>query len=263
LDCKEDNVVRKKLSIAMTLIGIMLFMTGCMQVNESITPESTGIWNQYFVYPLSWLIIKVAEFFGENYGISIVLVTILIRLVLLPLMIKQTKSSKAMQELQPEMKKLKEKYSSKDQKTQKKLQEETMKLFQENGANPLAGCFPILIQMPILIAFYHAIMRTGAIAEHTFLWFSLGSPDYILPIIAGITTFIQQKLMLGKTGNINPQMAMMTYVMPLMIGTFAFFFPAALALYWVVGNIFMIVQTYFIYGSDTPKTSEQTGGKKK
>ena len=72
-------------------------------------------------------------------------------------MIKQIKSSKAMQAIQPEMKKLKEKYSSKDQKTQQKLQEETMKLFQSNGINPIAGCFPIVIQMPILIGFYHAI----------------------------------------------------------------------------------------------------------
>lgn len=255
--------MQKKITIAVTMLGMMLFLSGCMQINEPITPNSEGIWNEYFVYPLSWLIIEVAEFFGENYGISIIIITILIRLVLLPLMIKQTKSSKAMQDIQPEMKKLREKYSSKDQKTQKKLQEETMKMFQEHGVNPLAGCFPILIQMPILIAFYHAIMRTDQIADHNFLWFSLGEPDYILPIIAGITTFIQQKLMLGKSGNVNPQMAMMTYVMPIMIASFAFFFPSALALYWVVGNIFMIVQTYFIYGATPNNTSEQTGGKKK
>lgn len=255
----------KKNILRLLFIGLLVALSGCTQINEPITSESTGIWNEYFVYPLSWLITYVAGLFpGENYGISIIIVTILIRLVLLPLMIQQTKSSKAMQELQPELQKLREKYSSKDQKTQRKLQEETMKLFQKHGVNPLAGCLPILIQMPILIAFYHAIMRTEEIARHNFLWFSLGQPDYILPIIAGVTTFIQQKIMLGKTGNINPQMAMMTYVMPIMIASFAFFFPAALALYWVVGNFFMIVQTYIIYGtSNQQQTAEQTGGKRK
>lgn len=129
-----------------------------------------------------------------------------------------------------------------------------MALFQQHGVNPLAGCFPLIIQMPILIGFYHAISRTREIAEHNFLWFDLGSPDpfYILPIVAGITTFIQQKIMMAGVEN-NPQMQMMLYIMPVMIVVFAFTFPAALSLYWVVGNIFMIVQTYFIKGPDLKK----------
>ncbi|OLO17229.1 OxaA precursor, partial [Bacillus licheniformis] len=182
----------------------------------------------------------------------IIIVTILIRLLILPLMIKQTKSSKAMQALQPEMQKLREKYSSKDQKTQQKLQQETMALMQKHGVNPLAGCFPILIQMPILIGFYHAIMRTREIAEHSFLWFDLGERDpyFILPILAGVFTFIQQKLMMAGTAQQNPQMAMMLWLMPIMIVVFAISFPAALSLYWVVGNLFMIAQTFFIKGPD-------------
>src|SRR5690606_17026494 len=122
------------------------------------------------------------------------------RLAILPLMIKQTKNSKAMQAVQPEMQKLREKYSSKDAKTQQKLQEEMMKLFQTHNVNPLAGCFPLLIQMPILIGFYQAIMRTEGIAKAgDFLWFDLGQPDpyYILPIIAAATTFLQQKIMMA------------------------------------------------------------------
>jgi YidC/Oxa1 family membrane protein insertase len=200
--------------------------------------------------------------FNDSYGISIIIVTILIRLVLLPLMIKQTKSSKAMQALQPEMQKLREQYSSKDQKTQQKLQQETMALFQKHGVNPLAGCFPILIQMPILIAFYHAIMRTGEIASHTFLWVDLGAPDpyFILPLVAGITTFIQQKIMMVGAAQ-NPQMTMMLYIMPVMIVVFAFNFPAALSLYWVVGNIFMIIQTFLIKGPEIKEAN--AGGAKK
>lgn len=237
-----------------------------MEYDQPITEESKGFWNEYIVYPLSMLIVKMAEIAGGSYGLSIILVTILIRLVILPLMIKQTKNSKAMQALQPEMKKLREKYSSKDQKTQQKLQQETMALFQTHGVNPLAGCFPLIVQMPILIGFYHAISRTREIAEHNFLWFDLGDKDpyFILPIVAGITTFIQQKMMMAGMEN-NPQMAMMLWLMPIMIVVFAFSFPAALSLYWVVGNLFMIIQTYFIKGPDLKqaKAAENAGGAKK
>jgi YidC/Oxa1 family membrane protein insertase len=244
--------LKRRILLITGLLGVLMLLAGCTQVNVPITSESQGFWNSYIVYPLSQLITYFAEITGENYGLSIIIVTIIIRLVLLPLMLKQTKSSKAMQALQPEMAKLKEKYSSKDQQTQQKLQQETMALFQKHGVNPLAGCLPLVVQMPILIGFYHAIMRTEAIAEHTFLWFDLGDKDpyFILPIVAGVTTFIQQKMMMAGMANQNPQMAMMLWLMPIMIVVFAISFPAALSLYWVVGNLFMIIQTYFVKGPD-------------
>ncbi|WP_077215229.1 YidC family membrane integrase SpoIIIJ [Bacillus dakarensis] len=259
--------MKKRIFLVTGLIMLTVLLTGCMEYNQPITPESKGFWNEYIVYPLSQFIVWVAEFAGGSFGLSIVIVTIIIRLVILPLMIKQTKSSKAMQAIQPEMQALREKYSSKDANTQQKLQQETMALFQKHGINPLAGCFPILIQMPILIGFYHAISRTREIAEHNFLWFDLGSPDpyFLLPIIAGVTTFIQQKMMMAGTANQNPQMAMMLWMMPIMIVIFAISFPAALSLYWVVGNLFMIVQTYFIKGPDlkNAKETSKAGGAKK
>ncbi|MHC0039375.1 YidC family membrane integrase SpoIIIJ [Pseudoneobacillus sp. C159] len=258
--------MKKRIFLIIGLISVMVLLSGCMDYNKPIDENSTGFWNEYIVYPLSQLIIMTAKFAGGSFGLSIILVTLLIRLAILPLMIKQTRSSKAMQALQPEMQALKEKYSSKDQKTQQKLQQETMALFQKHGVNPLAGCFPLLIQMPILIGFYHAISRTREIAEHNFLWFDLGAPDpfYILPIVAGVTTFIQQKLMMAGTANQNPQMAMMLWMMPIMIVIFAFRFPAALSLYWVVGNIFMIGQTYFIKGPDLKANATgSAGGAKK
>jgi YidC/Oxa1 family membrane protein insertase len=180
-------------------------------------------------------------------------------------MIQQTRSSKAMQAVQPEIQKLREKYKSKDANTQQKLQQETMALFQKNGVNPLAGCLPLLIQMPILLGFYHAIMRTGEIANHNFLWFDLGNPDpfYILPLVAGLTTFLQQKIMMGGMDNPNPQMKMLLYIMPVMIVVFAINFPAALSLYWVIGNIFMIVQTYFITTPMKKNENQVDGGAKK
>ena len=258
--------MKKRIFLIIGLIFLTALLAGCMEYDQPITSESKGFWNEYIVYPLSLLIIKVAEFAGGSFGLSIIIVTLIIRFAILPLMIKQTKSSKAMQALQPEMKALKEKYSSKDQKTQQQLQQETMALFQKNGVNPLAGCFPILIQMPILIGFYHAISRTREIAEHSFLWFDLGSPDpfYALPLIAGVTTFIQQKIMMaGGMAQQNPQMAMMLWMMPIMIIVFAIQFPAALSLYWVVGNIFMIVQTYLIKGPEIKSEAGKVKGAKK
>jgi YidC/Oxa1 family membrane protein insertase len=258
--------LKKRILLLLGIVSVFLLLAGCTEIKEPINAESTGFWNEYIVYPLSWLIVKGAEILFGSFGLSLIVVTILIRLAILPLMIKQTRSSKAMQALQPEMKALREKYSSKDQKTQQKLQQETMGLFQKHGVNPMAGCFPLIVQMPILIGFYHAISRTREIADHSFLWFDLGDKDpfYILPIIAGITTFIQQKLMMAGQEH-NPQMAMMLWMMPIMIVIFAFNFPAALSLYWVVGNLFMIVQTYFIKGPDLKKVQEsgKAGGAKK
>ena len=255
--------MKKKIGLLVMLIAVMAISAGCNQTNQPITPQSTGIWNEYFVYPLSQLITYFAKLFGNNYGLAIVITTLIIRFALLPLMIKQTKSTKAMQAIQPEMAKLKEKYSSKDQATQQKLQQEMMQLYQKHGINPLAGCLPIFIQMPILFAFYHAIIRTAEIKQHSFLWFDLGHADpyYILPIVAAITTFIQQKLAMAGTAGQNPQMAMMTWLMPIMILVFAINFPAALSLYWVVGNIFGIAQTYLIKGPDL-KASKAGGSSK-
>src|SRR5699024_1571132 len=124
----------------------------CTEINEDITPESTGFWNKYFVYPMSWFITYFADLFDGNYGLALVIVTVIVRVVLLPLNVKQIKSSKAMQDIQPELKEIQKKYSSKDANTQQKLQQETMALFQKHGVNPLAGCLPIFVQMPVLIA---------------------------------------------------------------------------------------------------------------
>lgn len=244
--------MRKKYALLFVLIGLVLLLAGCTEYDQPITSESEGIWNEIFVYPLSWVITKIAQIFGNSYGLSIIIVTIFIRLVLLPLNVKQIKSSRAMQEIQPKLQEIQKKYSSKDANTQQKLQQETMKLMQEYNVNPLAGCLPILVQMPILIAMYHAIVRTEEISNYSFLWFQLGSPDYVLPFLTAGFTFLQSKLMMSTNTSVNSnpqvamQMKMMLYVMPIMIGVMAFMFPAALALYWVTGNIFMVIQTLLI-----------------
>lgn len=235
----------------------MFILAGCgtdyMTNPPPIDPETGGVWDRYFVFPLSWLLDKSATFLGGSYGLGILATTIIIRLAVLPLMIKQLKSSKAMQAIQPELQKIKEKYKN----NQQKIQEETMKLFQRNNVNPLAGCLPLVVQMPILIAFYQAIMRNESVRTHDFMWMSLGSPDpfYILPVLAAVTTFFQTKLM-GTGMPENPQMKMMLYIMPAMILFIAITLPSALSLYWVFGNIFTIIQTFFIKGSPVASTQE-------
>lgn len=225
---------------------LVLILSGCGNVTNPppIGPDATGIWDKYLVWPLSWLIKESALLLWGSYGLGILVATILIRLLVLPLMVKQIKSSKAMQALQPEMQKIREKYKNDPQKSQ----QETMALFQKHGINPLAGCLPMLVQMPILIAFYNAIIRTPEIKTQAFLWMSLGEKDpyYILPIIAAVTTYLQSKMM-GQTTQNNPQMQMMMIMMPLMILAIGVTLPSALSLYWVYGNIFTIAQTYFLY----------------
>ncbi|WP_051330780.1 membrane protein insertase YidC [Aneurinibacillus terranovensis] len=225
-------------------------MAGCSAANPNhplpIDPHG-GIWDRFFVFPLSWLLQRSAEFFGGSYGIAILIVTVLVRLVILPLTIKQTKNQKRMQEIQPEIVKIREKYKNDPQ----KAQQEIMKVYQMHNANPITGCLPVFIQMPVLLAFYHSIIRTAQIRSHDFLWLQLGAKDpyYILPILAGLTTFLQQLIMMrySPTMSENPQMKMMTYIMPVMIFVIAISLPSALSLYWVYGNIFTTIQNYFLY----------------
>jgi YidC/Oxa1 family membrane protein insertase len=258
--------LKKRLGLLVTLMTVVFLVSGCTDVTTPITSESEGIWNEYFVYPLSWMITTIAESLDGLYGVSIIIVTLLVRFALLPLMIKQTKSTKAMQAINPELQKLREKYSSKDAATQQKLQQEQMLLFQKHGVNPVAGCLPLLIQMPILIGFYHAIMRTTEISQHSFLWFDLGDKDpfYILPIIVFVTQYLSLKISMVGPAADNAQMKIMLYVMPIIILIFSLNVPSALTLYWVIGNIFTVFQTMLIKGPEIKEAREKSsGGNKK
>ena len=115
------------------MVGMLVLLAGCSSVKEPITANSPHFWDKYVVYPLSEVITYVAKLTGDNYGLSIIIVTILIRLLILPLMIKQLRSSKAMQALQPEMQKLREKYSSKDQKRSRSFSRKRWPCFQSTG----------------------------------------------------------------------------------------------------------------------------------
>lgn len=257
-------MLKKKLPLILMLIALTAFLAGCTEFNQPIYEDTEGFWNEYIVWPLVSLITLFKDLAG-TYGLGIVLVTIIIRLVLLPLMINQTKSSKKMQEIQPQMKALQAKYSSKDAVTQKKYQEEMQKLLSENKVNPAAGCLPVIIQMPILIGFYHAISRMNATPQidlGTFMWFNLAEPSISLAILAGAMQFLV--LRTGPAMD-NPQMKIMMYMMPFTIVIFGSFLPSALTLYWVIGNIISIAQNFFIYKPWNKKKVEpvQSGGKKK
>jgi YidC/Oxa1 family membrane protein insertase len=234
--------------VGMLSLFLLLVLAGCTNpVNTPIDPANST-WDKYFVGPLSNTLDWFASLLWGQYGLSILVVTIIIRLIIFPLTIQQYRSSKRMQDLQPELKKVKEKYKD----DAKKQQEETMKLFQKNGVNPLAGCFPLIVQMPILIALYNAIMRNHHIKDHSFLWMQLGTPDhfYILPILAALTTLLQQKMM---SAQMTAQMKSLMFIFPVMIFVMSMNFASALPLYWVFSNIFTIVQSYFIYGGSQNK----------
>ena len=250
----------RRMKIAGLLLATALLAAGCSVDPRTNPVDNVGFWDRYFVYPLSVTLDWFADFAWGEYGISILIVTIIIRTLILPLTIKQYRSSKAMQALQPEINKLREKYKDNPQ----KQQEETMKLFQKHGVNPLAGCMPLFVQMPILIALYHAIMRNPEIYNHSFLWMQLGEKDpyYILPVIAALTTFLQQKVM-ANAQPMAPQMQTLMMIFPVLIFVMSMSFAAALPLYWVYSNIYTIVQSYFLYGRKSKDDKNKTPVKAK
>lgn len=186
---------------------------------------------------------------GLSYGLTILALTFLIKLILLPLNIKSTKSMIKSSELQPEVKALQKKYKNDPQ----KANQEVMKLYKEKGGNPMSGCLPILIQMPILIALYGVFNALPGIKGVSFLWIKdLGAPDktYILPILAALTQFLVTKstpnMSTGDSAQ-QAQMKTMNIAMPIMIGVMTFSLKSALGVYWVVGNVIAVLQNLLIY----------------
>ena len=185
-----------------------------------------------------------------SYGYAIILLTIIVKFLLYPLTVKQVKSMKAMQELSPKLKKLQEKYKDNPQVMQQKV----AALYKDAGVNPLAGCLPLLIQMPILMGMYYSLynFEYPSADAAQFLWLpslSEADPYYILPILNVLTTFYQTR----QTSDMsNPQMKMMMLIMPLFIGFISLNFPSGLVLYWVVMNLCQIVQQWWIYREGGP-----------
>ncbi len=215
------------------------------------------------------VLLTIYNFIG-NFGVAIILFTILIRLITWPLNAQQMKGAKAMQDMQndKEWQAIQKKYA----KDKEKLAQEQMRVYREKGINPFGSCLPTLIQFPILIALYQSIIRALASTpldllklsksiifpflnvsdliplNSKFLWMNLGQPEpfYILAIIVAATTYIQSKLTLPPSVDPNDQSAAMgqsmAITMPLMLGWFALTFPSGLAVYFITSNLLGIIQ---------------------
>ena len=176
-----------------------------------------------------------------NFGLAIIGVTILMKIILLPLTLKQDKSMKSMKKLQPELDKIKEQYKG----DSKMLNQKTMELYQKHKVNPAGGCLPLLFQLPILWALF-GVLRGGIVPQDsTFLWMQLVQPDpyYILPVLNGVVSFVQQKVM-GSSD--NPQMKNMMYMFPIMMVFISYKMPAGLQIYWLTSSLAGVIQQYLI-----------------
>ena len=232
-----------------------------------------NLWNLIIVDPmlngliaLSSLLPKAVEF-----GLAIIILTIVVRLILTPLTLRQLKSTKAMQSMQPKIQELQKKYA----KNKQKLQQEMMKVYKETGVNPIGCMWPMLVQLPVWIALYQSIMRALAttpenlldLSRHLyfwqivnqalplnshFLWLDLGQTDnyLILPILVGVSMWVQQKMTTAPSTDPRQQSmsSMMTLMMPFMFGMLCMMFPSGLALFWLVSTVIGIATQYFIGG---------------
>ncbi|NLJ56779.1 MAG: membrane protein insertase YidC [Firmicutes bacterium] len=196
---------------------------------------------------------------NNNYGLAIIMLTILVNIITFPLTKKQMESSKKMQDIQPELKRLQDKYKN-DKETYNKV---TMEFMQKNKVNPLGGCLPLLIQFPIMIAVFtllrepaqiiEAVEAMGKTFNPNFLWLDLTKQDpyYILPVLAAAATFFHQRMVIT-----DPQQKMMLYIFPVMIAGISIRFPAGLVLYWFTNSLFSAGNQLFIFSKGKKNKNE-------
>jgi len=190
------------------------------------------------------------EHIASNWGVSIIILTVIINLALLPLRITSMRSALKMQKLQPQMKAIQErykKYPMRDPKRQE-MNTEIGELYKREGVNPAGGCLPLVIQMPFLFAFYSMLQNAIELRQAQFLWLhDLSSPDkmFVMPVLIVISTYLVQR-MTPNSGMDPKQQQMMTLMMPLMIGWFSFNLPSGLSVYWIIGNVIAIAQQYIM-----------------
>lgn len=232
----------------------------CSKFTPSFNDE--GIWENLFVRPLSWIILKVG-YLVKNFGLAVILVGILIRLLLYPVTKKSAMQSENLKKAQPELQKLEKKYANKtnDQQAMMQKSQEMMAIYKKYDISLFSGCLVALIQLPLFIAFLEAINRTPAIFEGKFLGLQLGTtPSFalshgnfgyiILPILVFIVTFFSLKLNgTQATDDSNPAAGstkMMMNVMIVMITISAFQLSTAIGLYWISSSLFTIIQNLLV-----------------
>lgn len=195
---------------------------------------------------------------GLPWWLSIAVLTIIVRSILFPLTVRQVKSMRAMQDLKPDMDRLRAKYKDNKQ----KQQEELMKLYQERKVNPFGSCLPLLIQMPIFIAIYVVVRSFGETHESFtsggLLWFqdlSVQDPLYILPIISAVTMLAASEI---TSKSLDPQQRWLMRLLPVVFTVFLISFPAGLFMYWITSNLVTLVQNFLIYNYGPGKRSPDT-----
>jgi len=199
--------------------------------------------------PLLWMLNTIFGAVG-NYGFAIIILTIIIKILFLPLTHKQLSSMKKMQAVQPQMKAIQAKYKKLkgDMKARQKMNEEVMALYKKEGVNPLGGCFPLLLQLPVLYAFYSFLPVAIELRQAPFIFWvqdlSLKDPLYVTPIVMGATMFLQQKL--TPMASVDPTQRRMFLFMPLIFTVFFINLPSGLVLYWLVNNVLSIFQQVWI-----------------
>lgn len=218
-----------------------------------------GLWVQLFVMPIAWLIIKLG-LLVKNYGISVMLIGLALRIILLPLSLKTAKQSENMKKAQPELEKLEKKYKEKtDSDSMMQKSQETMLIYKKYDINPVGGCLVSFIQLPLFFAFLEAINRVPAIFEENLWSLQLGttplvgikSGNYLYLVLIGLiilTTFLSFKFSMATTGSSEQQkqMQFMTTFMLIFISIASFSLPTAIALYWVVTNGFSVIQSLIV-----------------
>ncbi|MDD5434295.1 MAG: membrane protein insertase YidC [Nitrospira sp.] len=200
------------------------------------------------VSAISWMargLFSILQFFyniSHNYGIAIIFLTAIVRVVFTPLTYKSYKSMKGMQKLQPEIQKLQKKYKD----NRGELNKAMMELYKTHKVNPLGGCLPMVLQLPVFIGLYNLLANTIELRQSPFfLWvqdLSTKDPYYVMPIIMGITMLVQQKM---TPTTVDPTQAKMMLIMPVIFTFFFLNFPSGLVLYWMVNNILTIGQQHF------------------
>ena len=230
--------------------------------------EYEGLWNTFFVKPLSYFLLTLGKLV-KNYGISVILISLIIRLIAFPLTRKTAMQSELMKKAQPEINRIQKKYANKqDQESMIKQNQEMMAVYKKYNINPMSGCLFAFIQLPIFIAFFEAVQRTPVIFEDKFLGLQLGTTPIVgistptfyayilLMLIIAFTTFFSFKMNLAGNTE-DPTMKMMPIMMSIMIVVTAIFMPTGLGIYWVTSNLFTIGQNYLV------KRSKEVNGKAK
>ncbi len=225
-----------------------------------------GLWTSFFVKPLAYILLVLGRFV-KNYGLSVIIISLAIRLIAFPITKKTAMQSEMMKKAQPELNRIQKKYANKqDQESMIKQNQEMMAVYKKYNISPMSGCLFALIQLPIFIAFFEAVQRTPVIFEDKFLGLQLGTTPSvgitgttfyayaILMLLIAASTFFSFKL--NSAGNTDdPTMKMMPIMMSITIIITAMFMPTGLGIYWVTSNLFTIGQNILV------KRSKKTYGK--